>query len=57
MRDTVMDIENVDVWYGDKHAVLGVNMPVEEHGVTALIGASGCGKSTLIRTVCNIMKP
>ena len=51
MRDTVMDIENVDVWYGDKHAVLGVNMPVEEHGVTALIGASGCGKSTLLRSM------
>ena len=46
-----MDIENLNVWYGDKHAVLDVNMPVEEHSVTALIGASGCGKSTLLRSM------
>ncbi len=47
----IMDIENLNVWYGDKHAVLDVNMPVEEHSVTALIGASGCGKSTLLRSM------
>lgn len=51
MNGTIMNVENLDVWYGDKRAVAGVSMPVEEHGVTALIGASGCGKSTLLRSM------
>lgn len=46
-----MDLTDVNVWYGDKKAVKGVNMPVRKNSVTALIGASGCGKSTLLRSM------
>ncbi|MGI6009713.1 MAG: phosphate ABC transporter ATP-binding protein PstB [Methanomethylophilus sp.] len=45
----IMELVDVNVYYGDKHAVHNVYMPVREHSVTALIGASGCGKSTLLR--------
>lgn len=50
-ENLIMDLKDVNVYYGDKHAVMDVNMPVREKSVTALIGASGCGKSTLLRSI------
>ncbi|EHK52622.1 phosphate transporter ATP-binding protein, partial [Mesorhizobium alhagi CCNWXJ12-2] len=41
--------ESVDVHYGEKQALFGVNLDVRENQVTALIGPSGCGKSTFLR--------
>lgn len=41
--------ENVNVFYGTKQALIGINLDVLEHQVTALIGPSGCGKSTFLR--------
>ncbi|MFA6949809.1 MAG: phosphate ABC transporter ATP-binding protein PstB [Lentimicrobiaceae bacterium] len=40
---------NVNVWYGDNHALQDVSMVIEPYQVTALIGPSGCGKSTFLR--------
>ena len=37
--------------YGDKHALKGVSMDIEENKVTALIGPSGCGKSTFLKCI------
>ncbi len=44
-----MRARGVDVYYGDKQALCGVDLDVPERQVTALIGPSGCGKSTFIR--------
>ncbi|MBB5203865.1 phosphate transport system ATP-binding protein [Inhella inkyongensis] len=41
--------KNLDFYYGDFKALKGINMPVYENKVTALIGPSGCGKSTFLR--------
>ena len=41
--------ENVEVFYGDKRAINGVSLTINENEVTALIGPSGCGKSTFLR--------
>ena len=41
--------EDLDVYYGDDHALKGVSMEIPEKSVTALIGPSGCGKSTYLR--------
>jgi phosphate transport system ATP-binding protein len=41
--------ENLNVWYGDDHALKDVSMEIPEKSVTALIGPSGCGKSTYLR--------
>lgn len=43
------DVQNLNFWYGDFQALKGINLPVHDKKVTALIGASGCGKSTLLR--------
>jgi len=40
---------NVDVWYGEKHALKGIDLDIFDREVTAFIGPSGCGKSTLLR--------
>lgn len=44
-----MTVENLDVYYGDDHALKDVSMEIPEKSVTALIGPSGCGKSTYLR--------
>jgi phosphate transport system ATP-binding protein len=46
-----LKIENVNLFYGDAHALKKVNLTIASHKVTALIGPSGCGKSTLLRTL------
>lgn len=46
-----IDVENANFWYGAKQALYGVNIPLRERQVTALIGPSGCGKSTFLRTL------
>ncbi|MBV0924318.1 phosphate ABC transporter ATP-binding protein PstB [Halomicroarcula limicola] len=44
-----LSVENLNVWYGDDHALKDVSMDIPENSVTALIGPSGCGKSTYLR--------
>ena len=44
-----MTAKGVDVFYGDVHAIKGVDLDVLKGDVTALIGPSGCGKSTFLR--------
>ncbi len=44
-----LSVENLNVWYGDDHAIKDVSMDIPENSVTALIGPSGCGKSTFLR--------
>jgi phosphate transport system ATP-binding protein len=47
--DPLIVVENLDIYYGDFHAVRGVDMLIGRNEITALIGPSGCGKSTVIR--------
>jgi phosphate transport system ATP-binding protein len=44
-------VKDVNLYYGDFHAVKDVSMPIEANQVTALIGASGCGKTTMLRSL------
>jgi phosphate transport system ATP-binding protein len=46
---TKLAAENLDVHYGDDHALKGVSIEIPKNSVTALIGPSGCGKSTFLR--------
>jgi len=45
----IIDVEDLNVYYGDFHAVKDVTLPVRQNEITALIGPSGCGKSTVLR--------
>ena len=44
-----MTCRNVNVYYGDKHAILNVSLDIGANEVIAMIGPSGCGKSTFLR--------
>jgi phosphate transport system ATP-binding protein len=49
MPDVVLEAQELNLWYGPKHALTDVNIKIPRNRITALIGPSGCGKSTLIR--------
>ncbi len=48
-EDTIINVTDLNLWYGENHALHGITLPIANRRVTALIGPSGCGKSTLIR--------
>ncbi|MBT8066541.1 MAG: phosphate ABC transporter ATP-binding protein [Gammaproteobacteria bacterium] len=48
-EDPYVVAENVDVYYGDNHAIKNVTLEISKKEVIALIGPSGCGKSTFLR--------
>jgi phosphate transport system ATP-binding protein len=50
-EEIVVQLKDLNVHYGDFHAVSDVNIDVPKNRITALIGPSGCGKSTVLRCI------
>ena len=48
---SIMQIENLDLFYGDFQALKNVNMEIQANEITAFIGPSGCGKSTFLKSL------
>ena len=46
-----LEIKDLNLFYGDFHALKNIQMNIEENRITAFIGPSGCGKSTLLRSI------
>ena len=44
-------VRNLELYYGDFHALKNINMALPENEITAFIGPSGCGKSTFLKTL------
>ena len=51
MNKTKILVEDLHLYYGENHALKGVNMDIKENAITAFIGPSGCGKSTFLKTL------
>ena len=51
MPPAKIDIQDLNVYYGNFHALKNVSMKIPKRCVTAFIGPSGCGKSTLLRSL------
>jgi len=49
ITNSIINVRDLNLWYGETQALRMVTMPVADRKVTSLIGPSGCGKSTLIR--------
>lgn len=49
--ETKLNINDLNFYYGDFHALKNINLQIAKNKVTAFIGPSGCGKSTLLRTL------
>ena len=48
-NQSIFEVKNVDLFYGEHQALKSINLNIEKNKVTAFIGPSGCGKSTLLR--------
>ena len=48
MDNSKISVKNLNLHYGDNHALKDVNMEIRDHAITAFIGPSGCGKSTFL---------
>ena len=49
--ENIMETRNLNLYYGDNHALKNINLNIEKNKITALIGPSGCGKSTYLKTL------
>lgn len=50
-KASIYKTENLNLWYGDKHALKDIQLDIKQNEVTAIIGPSGCGKSTYLKTL------
>lgn len=57
MANPLLEIENVNVFYGDAQAIWDASLIVENNKITALIGSNGAGKSTLLKTISGVIHP
>ncbi len=53
-KEIIIDVENLNVWYGKFQAVKNVSISYPKNSVSAIIGPSGCGKSSYIRSINRI---
>ena len=57
MSDSLLDIDQLDVGYGDFQALFGIDLHVAEAETVSIIGANGAGKSTLLKSIVGLVRP
>ena len=57
MSGPLLQVENLDLYYGDAQALAGVSLDIAAGEIVAIVGANGAGKSSLIRSIHGIEKP
>ena len=57
MSSALLQVENLDLYYGDAQALAGVSLDIDAGEIVAIVGANGAGKSSLIRAIHGIEKP
>jgi len=57
MAETLLEVQDLNVYYGAIHALKGISFHVEKGEIVALIGANGAGKSTTLSTISGLLSP
>jgi len=53
----MLEVKNIDVYYGNIHALKDINLKVEDGEIVTLIGANGAGKTTTLKTISGLINP
>jgi len=53
----MLEIERIDVFYGDLQALWDVSLTIQNGEIAALVGSNGAGKTTLLKTICGLLRP
>ena len=51
MKNSKISVKDLELYYGENHALKTINMEIAANSITALIGPSGCGKSTFLKCI------
>ena len=53
----LLEVRNIEVFYGDVQVIFGLSLKVEEGEVVTIVGGNGAGKSTLLKTISGLIQP
>ena len=57
MTNPLLEVENLDLFYGDAQALAQVSLEVPRGAIVAIVGSNGAGKTSLIRAIAGIQRP
>ena len=57
MSDSILQVRNIETFYGPIQAIRGVSLDVPAGQIVTVLGANGAGKTTILKTICGVMDP
>ena len=57
MKDTILNVNHIDIYYGDIKALHDVSFSVCAGEIVSLLGSNGAGKSTVLKAIAGLLKP